>query len=211
METLPRILHARAYRPDVTFVSSAFVEPRYLALLEAWNINVVVVASGSVIKSSEVILVDQPQLFWPRRVDVDAVRREFACDNSPAPKAERIYVSRKNVSRALRDEEVLQAALLELGVRSVVLEELSFVEQVKLFRGTSLVVASHGAGLVGIAFMGQGARVVEITSGEVFEECYRRLAAIRGFDYTCVQISGSLDAPQGEAGGVIEQLVPLGL
>lgn len=59
--------------------------------------------------------------------------------------------------------------------------------------------------------MSQGARVIEVTSGEVFEECYRRLAAIRGLDYTCLQIYGSLDAPQGEAGGVIEQLAPLGL
>jgi len=211
METLPRILHARAYRPDVTFVTSAVLAPKYLALLEAWGINLVVAVSGSVMKSSEVILVDQPQLFWPRRVDVDAVRSEFVRDNSPAAMDERIYVSRKNVSRSLRDEDVLQAALLELGVRSVVLEDLSFVEQVKLFRGTSLVVASHGAGLVGLAFMSQGARVIEVTSGEVFEECYRRLAAIRGLDYTCLQISGSIDAPQGEAGGVIEQLAPLGL
>lgn len=106
-------------------------------------------------------------------------------------------------------EAELEAALAGEGIDIVVLEALPLSEQMRVMSGCTEVVSGHGAGLVGIAVMRPEASVVEFTSGEVFEECYRRMAALRGIDYTCVTIDGDEAAPQGSAAAIPQILEAL--
>ena len=206
LETLPRILHARDYDPATTFVTSEDIADRYATVLESWEIQTRRYPPGTVLNVGSLILVDQPELFWPRRVDIDALRRAFRVNEQPQTSNRRIYVSRRNAARTLTNEDRLEAELEALGFRTVILEEFSIAEQVSLFGNAVDIIAPHGAGLSGIAFMANSSRAIELTSGEVFENCYRRVAAMRGITYECVLLHGSENTPQGDGTRALDML-----
>lgn len=75
----------------------------------------------------------------------------------------RIYVSRsKALVRQISNEAEILPILNRYGFEIVHCEDLSFSEQVRLFSDSAIVVGPHGAGLVNIMFMQQGAKVLEI-------------------------------------------------
>lgn len=190
LETLPRMLHARDFLPTLTFVVSEEVPARYQAIFDFLGLKVAHRERGSVLAADTVVLVDQPQLFWPRAVDIRVLREAFSGE-APGLPSESFYVSRRHAARSLRGESDLETYLGDRGIRSVILEDLPVADQVRLFSHATTVIAPHGAGLAGIAFMQPGASVIEITSGEVFEQCYRRVAALNGVDYRAIRISGT--------------------
>jgi hypothetical protein len=82
-------------------------------------------------------------------------------------KAERIYITRaKAHSRRLANEAELLRALEPLDVRPVVLEEMEWLDQVRLFQRAELVVAPHGAGLANLVFASPGTLAVELIAPE---------------------------------------------
>lgn len=68
---------------------------------------------------------------------------------------ERVYISRARagVRHVLNDADVVNV-LRQFGFRARFLEDMSFAEQVRLFRGAERVVAPHGAGLANLLFAG---------------------------------------------------------
>jgi capsular polysaccharide biosynthesis protein len=81
--------------------------------------------------------------------------------NSEAGK--KIYISRKSASRrkVINEAEVLEL-ISKNNFEEVILEELNFSEQVKLFASSQTVLSIHGAGLSNIIFMKEGTNVIEI-------------------------------------------------
>lgn len=74
-----------------------------------------------------------------------------------------IYVSRaKARARKVANENQLWRLLKEKGFRRVFLEELSFAQQVTLFKRAEIVIGQHGAGLSNILFMPNGSKVLEL-------------------------------------------------
>ena len=197
LETLPRMLHARAAQPDVTFVTSAPIHQRYRVLFEELGLTIETHPRGTVLASDDLVLVDQPDLFWPRPADIDVVRQALGGEAASRTHSELIYVGRRASARSIIDESALENHLVERGFRSVHLEEMSIRDQVGLFTQALGVVAPHGAGLAGIAFLRPGARVIEFTSGEFFEHCYRRVAIYLDIDYRLVRIPADETAPFG--------------
>lgn len=197
LETLPRMLHARAAQPDVTFVTSAPIHERYRVLFEELGLTIATHPQGAVLESDHLVLVDQPDLFWPRRADVDAIRQALGRAATHHTPTELVYISRRASARSIIDESALENHLVEQGFRSVQLEEMNIRGQIDLFTQTRVVVAPHGAGLAGIAFLPPGARVIEFTSGELFEHCYRRVAQYLAIDYRLVRISADETSPFG--------------
>ncbi len=64
-----------------------------------------------------------------------------------------IIISRKNtIERRIKNEKALLDSLKEFNFETVVLETLSFLEQVTLFANTRMVIASHGAGITNIIY-----------------------------------------------------------
>jgi hypothetical protein len=76
---------------------------------------------------------------------------------------------------------------------------LSFQEQVSLFRGAHSIVSCHGAGLANLCFVEAGTRVLEIFSPFYTPDYFRVLAEHLSVRYGCV--SG---LPPNGAGRVIE-------
>jgi tetratricopeptide (TPR) repeat protein/capsular polysaccharide biosynthesis protein len=78
---------------------------------------------------------------------------------------DRIYISRAgaNHRRVLNEAEVMQQ-LEPLGFVSVVLETLSFAEQVALFAQAKAIVAPHGGGLTNLLFCQPETVVIELAS-----------------------------------------------
>lgn len=69
---------------------------------------------------------------------------------------ERIYISRDNAKhrRILNEDQIIQY-LANYGFKPIVLEKMSFREQVELFTKAEIIVAPHGAGLATTLFSGK--------------------------------------------------------
>jgi capsular polysaccharide biosynthesis protein len=73
--------------------------------------------------------------------------------------------------------------LSRFTVESVLLEEMSFAEQVRLFAESELVSKPHGAKLSHLAFMPLKSKVVELFSSDFINPCYWRLATVCELGY----------------------------
>ncbi|WP_339698693.1 glycosyltransferase family 61 protein [uncultured Marixanthomonas sp.] len=92
-------------------------------------------------------------------------------------------ISRKNaISRRILNEEKLIESLSYLNFEQVVLEELSFEEQVVLFVGAKKIISSHGAGITNIIY----------AHDPILIEIFPEERSIRDA-YYFVQITGALE------------------
>jgi capsular polysaccharide biosynthesis protein len=87
-------------------------------------------------------------------------------DKSLAP-SKKLYVSRgKSPYRRLINAKQVEAVMLERGFEIVCPENLSFVEQVKLFSQASVIVGPSGAGLANLLFAPQACKVYVLISDD---------------------------------------------
>jgi capsular polysaccharide biosynthesis protein len=113
----------------------------------------------------------------------EAAGRTYArLRQSVAPAAStpaRLYVARTDAEhRKMRNEDALIAELVKRGFEIVVPGSLSFADQVRLFRGASLVVGPHGAGMTNIVFCEAGTVVYELVPDHYHNACFCNLASI---------------------------------
>ncbi|MCT7961749.1 glycosyltransferase 61 family protein [Laspinema sp. D1] len=105
----------------------------------------------------------------------------------------RIYISRRHASyrRILNEEETI-ARLSPYGFVPIVLESLSFLEQVALFANAKAIIAPHGAGLTNTVFCNSKTQLIEIFSPDMVSVNYWVVSNIIGLDYAYL-IGESLD------------------
>ncbi|MCT7954145.1 glycosyltransferase 61 family protein [Laspinema palackyanum] len=105
----------------------------------------------------------------------------------------RIYISRRHARyrRILNEEETI-ARLSPYGFVPIVLESLSFLEQVALFANAKAIIAPHGAGLTNTVFCNPGTQLIEIFSPDMVSVNYWLVSNIMGLDYSYL-IGESLD------------------
>ncbi|WP_345688002.1 glycosyltransferase family 61 protein [Novipirellula caenicola] len=108
--------------------------------------------------------------------------------SSPQPRridSTRIYISRRNAKRRrIENEQDILPILAEHGFATVVAEDLSWLQQLRIFSRAHSVVTNHGAGLTNILMMAPGSQVLEITGDETFSvPCFHSLAAASQLDY----------------------------
>lgn len=97
---------------------------------------------------------------------------------------DRIYISRQQTtSRQILNEEEVLGLLTQFGFQPIVLESLSFREQVSCLASAKVVVAPHGAGLTNLVFCNPGTKVIELFSPYYVETCYWVLSNHLGLDY----------------------------
>ncbi|MCT7979714.1 glycosyltransferase 61 family protein [Laspinema olomoucense] len=98
---------------------------------------------------------------------------------------ERIYISRRHASyrRILNEEETI-ARLSPYGFVPIVLESLSFLEQVALFANAKAIIAPHGAGLTNTLFCKPGTQLIEIFSPDMVSVNYWLVSNIIGLGYS---------------------------
>jgi hypothetical protein len=92
----------------------------------------------------------------------------------------RIYITRRQATgRRVVNEADLLSRLEPLGFRPVILENLSFTDQISLFRQAEMIVAPHGAGLANLVFCSPPVVVIELIAEKYpftfYPEICRRL------------------------------------
>ena len=97
----------------------------------------------------------------------------------------RVYITRsKATKRRIINEDEITPVLKRFGFETVVAEELSFAEQVRIFSRARYLVSNHGAGLTNMLFMRDGGSVLELRhQTDCINNCYFTLAAALDFNY----------------------------
>lgn len=106
-----------------------------------------------------------------------------------------VYISRRKAPtrRVINEKEVLEK-LKPYGFKSVVLEDLSFKQQVNLFRNAKVIIALHGAGLTNLIFANKGVKVYEIFHPKWVKNCFNVLCnAVKGEYYYSVGVGDTVN------------------
>ena len=128
---------------------------------------------------------------WTCQFLRDSFLDKAATQRLPTP--DRIYISRRHASyrRILNEDETI-ARLSPYGFVPIVLESLSFLEQVALFAHAKAIIAPHGAGLTNTLFCNPGTQLIEIFSPDMVSVNYWVVSNMIGLDYAYL-IGESLD------------------
>ena len=96
-----------------------------------------------------------------------------------------VFISRrKALGRRISNENEVLKSLKPLGFAEYILEEMSYLEQVKLFALAKVIIAPHGAGLTNFIFA-ENPIVLELFGAYVGRE-FANLARGMGFKYGCL-------------------------
>ncbi len=105
----------------------------------------------------------------------------------------KVFISRrKALGRRIANENEVLEALEPLGFETYVLEDMSYVDQVKLFAQAKIIIAPHGAGLTNLIFA-DNPIILELFGAYVGRE-FANLARGMGFKYGCL----GCPPPRGE-------------
>jgi hypothetical protein len=122
----------------------------------------------------------RPELLQP-------VRDALAVPPHRAP-WRRVFISRaRSRIRRLANETDLEPILAAAGFDVVLMEQLSFEEQVRLMSETAILMAPHGAGLTNMMFCHPGAQVIEIADISYPNPNFYALACAMGLSYWLVR------------------------
>jgi hypothetical protein len=121
----------------------------------------------------------------PPRWVCDFLRSRFLPAAPPSTRWDRkIYISREKAkTRHVLNERELLKALEIRGFERVLLEDLPFLEQVRLLNEARVVVSPHSTGLTNLVFCRPGTSVIEIFSPRYVTVCWWSLANQVGLDY----------------------------
>ena len=135
----------------------------------------------------------------PPKWACDFLRQTFLGEIlSDASNRKRIYVSRaKAGTRRILNEGDLVTLLRRHGFETVILEDLNFAGQIRLFESAQIVVSSHGSGLANLAFCRPGTFVVELFSPNYMNVMYWSISNQLGFDYYYIKGHGRSSSERG--------------
>jgi hypothetical protein len=111
------------------------------------------------------------------------VPEAFGVHNAEPPHR-KVFISRLQAARRrLVNEEDVWPLLEPLGFERVLMENLSFEEQVNLMRETAVLAAPHGAGLTNMIFCQKGTHIIEMADLSFPNPNFYALAAAMGHHY----------------------------
>ena len=204
IETIPRLLQINVLNPHVVFYTDTKIPDFALKILQFVGLDQQISVLPGVIEADELWLCEPSPLFFPHPDNLRLLSKELGSrvvevDEPRKVASSLIYISRSKSSRSLQNESQLEEHLSKLGFSILHLEDLSVAEQISRVRAAKVLVAPHGAGLSNIPFLQEGARIIELSSGEWWWPCFRRMAFGLGLDYQLVLLPASKAAPNGRA------------
>lgn len=119
---------------------------------------------------------------------------EFAADlgGVEAVVGERIYLSREKARRRrVTNEGELWPWLQSRGFVKVSCEDLTWSEQIAVFRHAKVIVSAHGAALANLVFCAPGTKVIELFHRSYMNGYYWRLASIKNLEYRPIVVAGA--------------------
>lgn len=168
LDSLGRVLAARDHvGTDDLVVALPCETPAFVEAIYRWFglRHFHIIADHTRVAFDEVVTTDISAEALANFPLYDVLRRHTSTVE-PATGARRLYLSRRRVARPdreLANEAELERALEETGFRIVHPQELSFEDQVALYRGADTIVSHYGSALhVAAVFCRPGTRIVEI-------------------------------------------------
>ena len=108
----------------------------------------------------------------------DFLRKKFCISGSNTRLPKRIWIDRgSNASRHIKLTDENKKSLEKAAVSVVRLEDLPFIEQIKLFQHLELAIGPHGAGFSGVLFAKE-LKVLEFFPDTYVNACYYSLSQL---------------------------------
>ncbi len=101
----------------------------------------------------------------------------------------KIYISRKKFKRSIINENALMYFLNIKGFKIYHLEDLSFTDQVILFKNCNIIISPHGSGLSNIVFCKPKTVVLEIYGPGCGERCFAKISKATGLNYRALEVN----------------------
>lgn len=104
----------------------------------------------------------------------------------------RIYITRKNAAkRKVENEKELLPILEKFGFVVIDADQLTVLEQIKLFSSCSILISIHGAALTNCIFMNENTTVLEFYKKNTFiNYCYERMTKELHINYARLLCDG---------------------
>lgn len=120
--------------------------------------------------------------------------------------SKRVFISRKKASyrRILNEDEVF-SLFEKQGFMRYDLEDLTVLEQVRLFNNAEIIVAPHGAGLTNLVFAQPEVLIIELFQ-EHEDDSFWYLSQVMGLQHHCIKT-----AEFKKRGGYTDTFVPLSI
>lgn len=101
----------------------------------------------------------------------------------------KIYITRRGkFKRSIINEKYLIRELKKVGVVVYCLEEIPFLEQIKIFQNASLIISAHGSGLTNIVFCNSNTVILEIYGPGCGERCFARISNYLSLNYFAFEV-----------------------
>ncbi len=189
-EVLPNVIHAFKHNPAAVVLlpphRATYVDQSLRLALRRNDLPILL--SNSPVRLKRLLL-PQVEVFsgFIDQREIALLRDCILSEVDDGPSEPKLYVSRRRSGqRHMSGEDAVEEHLQSRGFAIGFLEDLAFVDQVRLFRGAKIVVAPHGAGLSNLVWCSPGTRVLEIFPVNYINDCYARLAGCLGLTYSCL-------------------------
>ncbi|MFW6276993.1 MAG: glycosyltransferase family 61 protein [Bacteroidota bacterium] len=141
--------------------------------------------------AGSLIVGNNQKWYYPSPGDISLLRNKFLPRefNYPNPDI-KIYIERKGRRGILNNNEV-KRLIESFDIKTVILEDLTFDEQIQLFKDAGLIIGPHGAGFTNILWSAPGAHVIELFGQGYFPPYFYYLSRILDLKYDCIVETGS--------------------
>jgi len=175
IEILPRIVQAAEYSPSSTLVASSTLTSAQKESLEMLNFDVHYCDKRH--KPFEVVLATfGMDSGWPHPNDVMTLRKKLLIPDLPGKLP--VLISRSGSRRSDSSTLKLDLWASSKGLKLVKCEELSWTEQLAMFREASSITGEHGAGLANLVLAPKGTILEEVYRGDYANHVFQNLSNV---------------------------------
>jgi capsular polysaccharide biosynthesis protein len=169
-----------------------------LVALKLEKIKIIDIKKNRHIEADEIICTDHPYYLsgyfdiesqnipnwivkWLRATFLQKAKK-FIC-------SEKIFIDRSSSSNHYNFINNLELSnfLANNGFIKYKIENLSFFEQIYLFKNAKIIIGAHGAGLANLAFCKKEAKIIEIMPKNRNISLYQRISKINDLDYKLIK------------------------
>lgn len=155
-------------------------ETKVVVSNENWNFHVI---ADTLYVPSLAGPIGQPNLF-----QITCLRNMYYDEMYRGEGFKKIYISRRlSGRRTITNENEIISHLEYLGFEILDCENLSVLEQVKVFSEASVVIGSHGSAFTNLVFCNKGTKVLDIFNESHTNPCFWIISKILELDYHLLQ------------------------
>jgi hypothetical protein len=195
LEVLPRVITARQRFPDAQILipsrAPGFVDEALGLLFDVES----VLRLDEAVRVRSAVFASYSQFSGiPDNDDVSIVRAAFDFLRASSGTGRKLYVSRRNSARTLRNENEFERLFQEHDFEILLAEDYSLEKQIRIFSEASVVAGFHGAGVTNVLHAPPGCRVLELFRPDYVNSCFARLSSLLAHEHKLMECPVSEDS-----------------